>query len=154
MNQVIKAKPVSILAKPRHRAFIEAYTNFGNRKTCGNATQSYLAAFPDVAYNTAMTHSMRLLRREDVQEAIQTVLADRGFNDIVADRELLRVMTQNKDLSPKVTAIKEYNKLKKRVSEGGTNINIGFSLGDLFERAANVKDQVKRDVIDIDLSAV
>jgi hypothetical protein len=113
--------------------------------------------YPNAQYDSARNFASGLLKREDIQGAIQTEMRISGFNDIVVDRELLHTAKQRKELSPKVQAIKEYNRLRKRIDDktGPSNINIGFSLTQLFEEANNVKEQKsERDVIDFDLNAM
>ena len=54
----------------RHQVFVTEYITNG-----GNATQAYIAARPNVKYNTAMTESCKLLRNPKITEAIQTEFA-------------------------------------------------------------------------------
>ena len=147
-------KEISPELRLRHRAFIQAYTTIG-LSTFGNGTRAYLVAFPDVQESTANVKACQLMKRDYIKQAVASALDCQGFNDITVDGELLSVIKQDKELAPKVQAIKEYNKLRERVREKGSTINIGFSLGSLFEAAKNqqnVKEQ--REVIDINLAEV
>ena len=141
---------------PANLRFIKAYADFRS-PTCGNGSKSYLVAYPNGTINSARQSACTLLKKEAIQNALSDEMEVNGFNDIIVDRALLRTIRQNKELSPKVQAIKEYNRLRKRIDnqESNTNINIGFSLTQLFEEANNVKEQKsKRDVIDFDLNAM
>lgn len=138
----------------RKQAFVKAYTDFQSA-TFGNAKRSYMVANPHVKENTAEAAACMLMKDDQIKLAIEDSIAIQGFNDVVVDKELFSVIKQKIELPAKVQAIKEYNKLRKRTDDGkGTNINIGFSLGALFEASQNVKEQSRRDVIDINLSEV
>jgi hypothetical protein len=45
------------------------------------------------------------------------LLEETGFNDVAVDKQLATVITQNADFGSKVSAIREYNKLKQRITE-------------------------------------
>ncbi len=103
--------------------------------TFGNATLSYAAAY-DVeigdlrlydkngnllvpkdhipAYNICSASGSRLLRDEKVQARL-VVLRNELLRDEIVDAELAKVITQDGDLTPKVAAIKEFNKLRGRI---------------------------------------
>jgi hypothetical protein len=68
----------------------------------------------DKAYNVCSVQGHRLLRNTKVQERI-VALRNELLKDEVVDSELSKVIKQNKDFTPKVAAIKEYNKLRGRI---------------------------------------
>lgn len=88
----------------------------------GNGTEAYIEAY-DVdltrkgAYEGARASSSRLLTDANILKRINKLLDNEGLNDSFVDKQLLLVITQNADLSSKVQAIKEYNKLKQRIEE-------------------------------------
>ncbi|OJW18781.1 MAG: hypothetical protein BGO51_15535 [Rhodospirillales bacterium 69-11] len=105
--------------------------------TFGNATLSYAAAYdielgdlsivdkegrPVVEkdfrgqYEVCATNGWRLLKNADVQARI-TVLLNALLKDEIVDAELAKVIKQDGDLTPKVAAIKEFNKLRGRIIE-------------------------------------
>jgi hypothetical protein len=68
-------------------------------------------------YNTARTNASRLLTNANILTRINELLENDKLNDAFVDKQLAFVVTQNADLSSKVAAIKEYNKLKSRITE-------------------------------------
>jgi len=114
---------------PNQRMFCEFYAKPG--EYFGNGVVSYILAYkldiPLVGYkalnddqqrryNSACTLANHLLRNVKIKEKCNELL-DSLIKDEVVDRELVRVIVQNEELAPKVSAIKEYNLLKKRVSD-------------------------------------
>ena len=59
----------------------------------------------------------RLLNNVKVYTRINTLLEEEWLNDEFADKQLLFVMSQQASIWAKLDAIKEYNKLKKRITE-------------------------------------
>ncbi len=70
----------------------------------------------DKAYQVCSTQGSRLLRNVHIQKRL-TELFNELLRDDVVDGELSKVILQNEDLSPKMKAISEYNKLKGRITE-------------------------------------
>lgn len=131
------------LLKARREAFCRYYAQGEN--TFGNATLSYAVAFDykldelsheavygepdekghrekiedspyDKAYKVCSVMGHRLLRNASIQERI-TVLLNELLKDEIVDAELVKVIKQGHDLTPKVQAIREYNKLRGRIIE-------------------------------------
>lgn len=65
------------------------------------------------ACNTCAVNGLRLLRNTKIQEYL-VKLRNIWLSDDIVDSELAKVISQNEDYAPKVAAIKEYNKLRKR----------------------------------------
>lgn len=84
----------------------------------------------DLAYNTCAANGSRLLRNDKIQKRVITLLNE-YMRDEVVDAELVKVIMQNYKLESKVAAIREYNKLKQRITEktdittNGESINTG-----------------------------
>lgn len=119
--------------------------------TFGNATLSYVYAYGmqdkiprkdysgkfetgSKEYRVCKTEGNRILTKPDIDAHITNLLNE--FNhDKVADGELIYVLKQRKDLASKITAVREYNRLKKRGAkeeDGPTKIEIqikGFTNG-------------------------
>lgn len=88
----------------------------------GNGTQTYLEVY-DVDhtkpnwYKTAQAAASRLLSNVMVCARINELLEEGGLNDQHVDKQLLLLITQNADYTNKVGAIREYNKLKQRITD-------------------------------------
>ena len=63
--------------------------------------------------NVCSTEATNLLRKPNICKRITELLNEMLGDDFV-DGELAKVISQDKDLSPKVRAIQEYNKMTKR----------------------------------------
>jgi hypothetical protein len=84
--------------------------------------ESYAAAYGlDLTnqkdYNNAKVAASKLLTNSNILSRINEELDAAGLNDNFVDKQLLFAITQNADLSSKVRAIQEYNKLKQRIIE-------------------------------------
>jgi hypothetical protein len=114
MTQKLKHK-----LNPKQELFCQLYAS--GREFFGNGVESYIEAFgvdksKSNWYKTAKAGASRLLTNVNLLARIDDLL-DIYVNDQVADKELGFVILQKVDLSSKVAAIREYNKLKKRTSE-------------------------------------
>ena len=87
----------------------------------GNGTQSYLEAFNKkgriIKYETARANASRLLTNAIVLERINELMEEAILNDTFVDKQLGFLISQNADFRAKVSAIKEYNALKKRITQ-------------------------------------
>ena len=85
----------------------------------GNGTQAYLEAYglDESGYNTAKVGASRMLTNDNICHRINELLDEAGLNDNFVDKQLLFVITQHSDLSNKMSAIREYNKLKQRITD-------------------------------------
>lgn len=70
----------------------------------------------DKAYNTCSVNGSRLLRSNKIQAFIRKCLNEM-LTDEVVDGELVKTILQNYELPSKMAAIREYNKLKQRITE-------------------------------------
>ncbi len=87
-----------------------------------NGVESYAEAYNiDLTepgqYNVAKSNAWRLLTNADILKRINELLDLSGLTDEFVDKQLLLVITQNADMGSKVGAIREYNKLKKRITD-------------------------------------
>lgn len=105
---------------PKQELFCQLYSS--DREFFGNGTQAYIEAYDmDMskknAYKVAQAAASRLLTNVKVLKRINELLELRGLNDAFIDKQLEFLVTQNAELSTKLSAIKEYNKLKSRILE-------------------------------------
>lgn len=103
---------------PKQELFCQLYIS--DEESWGNGAESYAQAYELKRvgnwYKTACVSASRLLRKDNVSHRINELL-DLRLSDELVDRELAYVVSQKSDLSSKVAAIKEYNRLKRRVDD-------------------------------------
>jgi hypothetical protein len=140
--------------KPQHEVLCQLYVKndelFGNGTLCYAEAYNYMletlsyeetrddeghlieASAFDRAYNVCSVDGSKLLRNPKVQERI-TALSNEMLKDDIVDAQLAKVILQNDKLEPKVSAIREYNKIRQRITEkvdvtsGGERVT-GFQL--------------------------
>lgn len=105
---------------PKQERFCKLYAS--DREFFGNGVQSYIEAYdPDMtktnAYKTCMAAASRLLTNVKVCEKINNLLEEGGLNDQFVDKQLTFIITQHADFGSKIAAIREYNKLKSRITD-------------------------------------
>ena len=103
----------------RQEQFCKLYAT--DKEFFGNGASSYIEAYePDTSkpnwYKTACTRASQLLSTVKVCERVNSLLEQNGLNDQFIDKQLLFLVTQHSDFGNKMAAIKEYNKLKTRVT--------------------------------------
>lgn len=81
------------------------------------------------AYNVCSVQASKLLRVPKIQERI-IVLLNEILKDDVVDSELAKVIKQNHKLDSKVAAIKEYNKLRNRITD---NVKVTHTISDVLD---------------------
>lgn len=113
-------EPIEETLNPKQLAFCELYAS--DSSCFGNWVASYLEVY-DIDkskpnwYKTACQAASRLLSNVKVYSKINSLLEEQGLNDQFVDKQLLFLISQQSDLTNKVQAIKEYNKLKKRITD-------------------------------------
>jgi hypothetical protein len=105
---------------PKQEQFCQLYAT--DREFFGNGVESYVEAYDfDQSkrnwYKTAAAAASRLLKNVKVCERINEILEVNGLNDQAVDKQLSFLVTQHADFGSKLGAIREYNKLKKRVTD-------------------------------------
>lgn len=105
---------------PKQEAFCQLYAT--ESEFFGNGVQSYIEAYePDQTrpnwYKSACSSASRLLSNVKVITRINTILEQTGLNDAFIDKQLSFLITQHSDFTSKLGAIKEYNKLRQRITE-------------------------------------
>ncbi len=108
-------------------AFCQYYANGG--EYFGNGVWSYILAYkldiPLISYSALNESQKRIYETAKVRASNELTnvnikqrcneLLDALIKDEIVDRELAKVILQNKELSAKVAAIKEYNQVKGRI---------------------------------------
>lgn len=70
----------------------------------------------DKSYNVCSVNGYKLLIKTHIQEFMRKCRLEMKTNDVI-DSELIKIILQDHDRPSKISAIREYNKLEKRVSE-------------------------------------
>lgn len=104
----------------RQELFCQLYAT--RQEFFGNGVESYAEAYDIDKGNpnwfaVSAASASRLLKNVKIIARIQQIMVETGFNDAHADRELSFLMTQHADLSVKLGAVKEFNKLKNRIED-------------------------------------
>lgn len=118
--KVEEPKPKKEKLDPKRERFCQLYSS--DKEFFGNGVQTYIEVYePDKTkpnwYKTACANASEILSNPRVFNRINEILEDKGLNDSFVDKQLLFIINQHADFGSKVAAIKEYNKLKKRITE-------------------------------------
>lgn len=113
-----KIKPPGMTLQ--NKKFAELYTS--DTEFFGNGVQSYAEAYDiDLVtkgnYKTAQVNASRLLSNAIILDYMNKLLDEMGLNDIHVDKQLAFLITQNAELGVKMSAIREFNKLRQRIEE-------------------------------------
>lgn len=105
---------------PKQEKFCQLYAS--DREFFGNGVQSYIEAYePDQSkpnwYNTARSRASALLTNSNILRRIDELFEAAELNDQFVDKQLAKLILQDADFSSKISAIREYNKLKQRIKE-------------------------------------
>lgn len=114
------SKTTDIKLNPKQERFCQLYA--GDEEFFGNGVQSYIEVYdPDTSkpnwYKTACSRASEMLSNPKVFNRINNLLEESGLNDAFVDKQLLFVINQHADFKSKVAAIREYNKLKQRITD-------------------------------------
>jgi hypothetical protein len=105
---------------PKQEKFCQLYVS---KEHFANGTESYCEAYGiDLSeqpnrYNAVRAEASKLLTNGNILSRINELLDLAGLNDQFIDKQLLFVIMQNADMGSKVSAIREYNKLKQRITD-------------------------------------
>jgi len=137
-KKIVKKKPTKRKSRssrnlgvlsPQEKKFCTLYGS--DQEFFCNGTQSYIEAFevilykgqkPEGAGNYMTYDSVRdaahkLLTNTHICAEINAQFESRGLNDTFVDKQLEKLITQDAEMSVKIKAIAEYNKLKARIRE-------------------------------------
>ena len=116
----IREEPIQEELTIRQKRFCQLYAT--DIDFMGNGAQAYLEVYDvDTSqpgwYKTACACASRLLSNAKVYNYINDLLESNGLNDQFVDKQLLYLIQQHDDKWNKLGAIKEYNKLKQRITD-------------------------------------
>lgn len=109
----------------RQKAFCEYYLfggeHNGKKFYIANATVSYAKAYEkDLSdkdqYNSCSVEGFNLLRNNKIKPFMREHLESSGYNDEAIDARLIQIVFKGKDVDS-VSAMREYNKLKQRITD-------------------------------------
>jgi len=115
MKKLIKRK-----LNPKQELFCQLYSS--DREFYGNGVEAYAEAYGlDIknprTYKVAQVSASHQLSKVIICNRINELLEDGGLNDQFVDKQLKMLITQHEDKHVKLASIREYNKLKKRITE-------------------------------------
>ena len=93
-----------------------------DREFFGSGVDSYAEAYNIDKknknwYKTAQVNASKLLSNTIICARINELLTSDGLNDQNVDKQLLFLINQHDDKNAKIQALREYNKLKARITE-------------------------------------
>jgi hypothetical protein len=105
---------------PKQERFCQLYAS--DREFFGNGVESYIEVYePDKSnpnwYKTACSSASQILSNIKVINRINELLDGEGLNDAFVDKQLLFLIRQHDDKANKLGALREYNKLKQRITD-------------------------------------
>ena len=113
-----KLKELTENLNPRQKLFCEYFVS---DEFFGNGVKSYLAAYKEegdeLQYNSAKVLASNLLTNININAYISYLIDVSGLNDHNVDKQLLIVINQNSEYCSKVAGIREYNRLKQRITD-------------------------------------
>lgn len=120
LEELENAEPEAKL-NPQQELFCQYYTT-ADMEFFGNGTQAYIEAYGiDTSkpnwYKSTQTSASRLLSNVIICKRINELLEVGGLNDENVDKQLMYLINQYDDKSTKLAAIREYNKLRSRITE-------------------------------------
>lgn len=149
--------PLDDALNDKQEQFCQLYAR--NRDTFGNGVQSYIEAY-DIntntpgAYEAAMSAASSLLMDIKVLSRIQELLSDVVVNDTIVDAQTAFWIMQKAHPMASIAAIREYNKVKKRVDDKTDSArlaliqnNFNVSIND--ERGQQISQKVTDYVLEI-----
>ena len=126
---------------PKQELFCKSFAT--DRDCFGNGVQAYIKAYSTkkkkVDYLSARVNAHKLLTKANICDRIRELI-DIYISNEVVDKELGMVILQYDDLSAKIAAIREYNKVKGRLAP--TKFSIVDEYGDLTEE--QIKEELAR----------
>lgn len=111
------------LLNPNEEMFCQIYAS--DKEFFGNGVQSYIEAYNVSvgkgkgmkSYEYCKFRAHQLLTNKKILDRINEIFESNGLNDKFVDKQLEKLITQDAEFRPKLGAIQEYNKLKKRTSD-------------------------------------
>lgn len=129
----------------RQNRFCELYAT--DREFFGNGVETYLEVY-DIDkskpnwYKTACSAASQLLSNIKVCNKINELLEAGGLNDQFIDKQLGFLITQHSDFTNKLGAIREYNKLKQRITDKIDLSTLGKSINYDDSQARKIAERI------------
>jgi len=125
LNAPAGDKEISLNAK--RELFCRFYIT--DKEFYGNGVESYAEAYGfdlsnPAKYKAAQAGASRLLSNVIVLKRINELMEESVLNDQFVDKQLGFLVTQNADFGAKLGGIREYNKLKMRITEKSIRLNV------------------------------
>ena len=103
----------------KQKKFCKTYVS---QEFFANGVKAYIEAYNikiknGGVYNAARASACDLLTNPNILFYINELLDLSGLNDSFVDKQMTMLITQNADFGSKLGAIREYNKLKSRITE-------------------------------------
>lgn len=138
----LKPEPVSDKLTAKQELFCKIFAT--SREFFGNGVHSYIEAYKPSKknkswYQSSQVCASRLLSNVIICNRINHLLELGGMTDVSMDKHLLFVATQYDDLSAKMKAIIEFNKLKGRIVDKKQVEFTGLSLKELYDAAKEIE---------------
>ena len=123
---------------PKQEKFCQLYAS--SSEFFGNGTHCYIQAyekFPPAnetdkarkkREKIASASAAELLGNPRILDRVNSLLSSNGLNDSFVDKQLLFIIQQHFDYGAKMGAIREYNKLKGRITEKVDHTSKGKSI--------------------------
>lgn len=118
--KVVFSEKKKLTTNQKQEFFCQLYAT--DKEFFGNGVQAYIEAYdPDRTkpnwYKTACAAASRLLSNVKVFTRINEILEETGFSEVAVDKQLSFLIAQQADFTAKLGAIREFNKLKKRITD-------------------------------------
>jgi len=115
--EVTKLVPVKIKVQISNEMeqFCQLYTT--DRNYMGDPTKVYMKVYGEEDKAVATQLAKVLISKDQINQRINQLIEDTGFNDMNVDMQHNYLINQHRDLPTKMKGIEHYNKLKKRTSE-------------------------------------
>jgi len=127
--------------------FCQLYSRHPNY--LGNGAESYGKAWGTNNLKAMSAGGWRLLKNPEILQRVQYLFSKHTLNDVVVDGELAFVLLQREELSSKMQAIKEYNKMKGRVIDRVAHeIDVNDLIDKLYEIKRDNVESPKRQTVE------
>lgn len=133
-NENLSKKDIKRVISPQEELFCKLYAWEQWEEYRGNGSKSFAMAFDCDNKDVIRNGAYRLLQNAHICKYIDSLIDKAWFTDQNMDSQLCFLATQHADLSAKLWAIREYNKLKQRIIEKiDKNTTITFNINAINE---------------------
>lgn len=145
--KLVRGKTLDNGLSLREELFCQLFSS--DKEFFANGVESYAEAFNmDITeyrkYKVAQNGASRLLSKPIILNRINEMLELRGLNDAFVDKQLELLITQNAEFSAKLGGIKEYNKLKARITDK-QEMNVTHRFEELTDEQLDAAIKARQD---------